>query len=83
MSETTTPPLDPAMYESRAGVVIAVVATALSVATSAVLLRTYIRAVVIRQFGADDWAAVIAMVFAIGSGIMVASSMCPRSSTAA
>jgi hypothetical protein len=28
----------------------------------------------IRQFGADDWAAIIAIILALGSGIMVTSS---------
>ena len=77
MSETTTP-LDPALYESRAGVPIAVVVTSLTVSLAAVSLRTYARAVLIRQFGADDWAAIVALVFAMGSGIMVASSVLPQ-----
>ncbi|KAK3905781.1 hypothetical protein C8A05DRAFT_12456 [Staphylotrichum tortipilum] len=58
-------------YESRAGVPIAVVTTGLTVALIAVSLRTYARAVLIRQFGYDDWAAIAALVLAIGSGIMV------------
>lgn len=62
-------------YESRAGVPIAVVTITLSIATTAVALRTYARAVMIRQFGADDWAAVVAVILALGSGIMVASSL--------
>ena len=77
MSEITTP-LDPALYESRAGVPIAVVVTSLTVAVAAVSLRTYARAVLIRQFGADDWAAIVALTFAMGSGIMVASSALPQ-----
>ena len=77
MSEATVP-LDPALYESRAGVPIAVVVTCLTVAVAAVSLRTYARAVLIRQFGADDWAAIVALVFAMGSGIMVASSALPQ-----
>ena len=75
MSETASPPLDPALYESRAHVPIIVVTVALSVATASVCLRTYARAVMIRQFGADDWAAIIAIILALGSGIMVASSV--------
>ncbi|KAJ4297315.1 hypothetical protein N0V88_004233 [Collariella sp. IMI 366227] len=61
-------------YESRAGVPIAVVTITLTTATTAVALRTYARAVMIRQFGADDWAAVVALILALGSGIMVASN---------
>lgn len=73
MSDATTE-LDPALYESRAGVPIAVVVTSLTVSLVAVAMRTYARAVMIRQFGADDWAAILAVVLAMGSGIMVASS---------
>ncbi|KAL2271334.1 hypothetical protein VTJ83DRAFT_705 [Remersonia thermophila] len=72
MAETTPPPLDPALYESMAGVVIAVVTVCLTVAVTTVCLRTYTRAAVLRQFGADDWAAILSIIFAIGSGTMVA-----------
>ncbi|KAL1843478.1 hypothetical protein VTJ49DRAFT_1349 [Mycothermus thermophilus] len=72
MSEATSAPLDPALYESMAGVVIAVVSVCLTVAVTTVTLRTYTRAIVLRQFGADDWAAILAVMFAIGSGTMVA-----------
>ncbi|KAK4200210.1 hypothetical protein QBC40DRAFT_73030 [Triangularia verruculosa] len=76
MSDTFTPPegLAPEMYESRAGVVIAVVTVCLSIATTAVGLRAYSRATLIRQFGMDDWAAIAALLLAIGSGTMVASN---------
>ncbi|KAH6619312.1 hypothetical protein B0J18DRAFT_445595 [Chaetomium sp. MPI-SDFR-AT-0129] len=67
-------PLDPAAYEDRSGVPIAVVTVTLSIATLCVCLRSYARAYLIRQFGPDDWAAVAALVFAMGSGIMVASN---------
>ena len=63
------------MWESRAHVPITVVTVVLSFATLAVGLRTYARAIVIRQFGMDDYAAIAALIFAMGSGIMVASSM--------
>lgn len=62
------------VWESRAHVPITVVTVVLSFAMLAVGLRTYARAVVIRQFGMDDYAAIIALLFAMGSGIMVASS---------
>ncbi|KAK3497513.1 uncharacterized protein B0T23DRAFT_85793 [Neurospora hispaniola] len=62
------------VWESRAHVPITVVTVVLGFATLAVGLRTYARAVLIRQFGMDDYAAVIALVFAMGSGIMVASN---------
>jgi len=57
---------------------IAVVTLVLSIATTSVALRTYARAVLIRQFGMDDWAAIIALLLAISSGTMVASSMLGR-----
>ena len=75
MSTTTpTPESDPAVFESQAGTVLAVVITTLAIATISVGLRTYSRAVMIRQFGMDDWAAIAAMIFAIGSGTMVATN---------
>lgn len=63
------------VWESRAHVPITVVTVVLGLASLAVGLRTYARAVVIRQFGMDDYAAITALIFAMGSGIMVASSM--------
>ena len=48
--------------ESRAGVPIAVVATTLTIATTAVCLRTYTRACMLHNFGMDDWSAVVALV---------------------
>ncbi|KAK5655401.1 hypothetical protein OQA88_5671 [Cercophora sp. LCS_1] len=67
-------PLDPALYESRAHIPIAVVTTVLTLATAAVGLRTYARTVLIHQFGWDDAVAIAALVLAVGSGIMVASN---------
>jgi hypothetical protein len=72
---TTPTPEDPALYESRAGVPIAVVSTVLAISTAAVGLRSYCRAVIVRQFGVDDWAAVAALLLAIGSGITIAAGM--------
>ncbi|KXX80580.1 hypothetical protein MMYC01_202240 [Madurella mycetomatis] len=69
-----TQTLDPDSYESWAGVPIAVVTVSLAIATTAVCLWTYARAVLISQFGADDWAAIVALILAMGSGIMVAAS---------
>ncbi|CCC07814.1 hypothetical protein SMACR_01380 [Sordaria macrospora] len=62
------------VWESRAHVPITVVTVVLGLASLAVGLRTYARAVVIRQFGMDDYAAITALIFAMGSGIMVASN---------
>lgn len=74
---SATPPLDPALYESQAWVPITAVAVTLGVATLCVGLRTYCRAVMIRQFGWDDWCAILAVVLAIGSGLTVATSTRP------
>ncbi len=55
--------MDPSLNnESRAGVPIAVVTVTLTIATTAVCLRTVTRAFVIHQFGMDDWAAIVALV---------------------
>ena len=72
MSTTDGPPLDPALLESRAHIPIIVVTMVLFLASTAVGLRSYTRAVLIRQFGMDDYAAIVALVLAMGSGIMVA-----------
>lgn len=76
MSETTPPPSDTVDSEDLSGIPIAVVTTGLTIATTCVCLRTYTRAVILRQFGPDDWAAIVAMIFAAGSGITVATSTC-------
>lgn len=76
---TSTAAREDKVWESRAHVPITVVTVVVGFAALAVGLRTYARAVLIRQFGMDDYAAVIALVFAMGSGVMVASSMfCDR-----
>ena len=72
MSTADGAALDPALLESRAHIPIIVVTMVLFLASSAVGLRTYTRAVLIRQFGMDDYAAIVALVLAMGSGIMVA-----------
>lgn len=75
-AEDAAPPLDPALYESRAWVPIAVVTSTLTIATISVCLRVYTRAFMLRSFGKDDWAAIIAVILAISSGIMVTTSTC-------
>ena len=75
MSNSTAAVEEEQVWESRAHVPITVVAAVLSMATLAVGARTYARAVLIRAFGMDDYAAIFALIFAMGSGIMVASSM--------
>lgn len=69
-------PLPPSAYESKVHVPFAAVVVTLTIATAAVSLRTYTRGYMIRQFGMDDWAAIVALVFAMASGIMVATSLC-------
>lgn len=55
--------MDPALAdESRAEVPIAVVVATLTTATMAVLLRSYTRLVIIKQFGYDDVGAIISLV---------------------
>ena len=57
--------MDPALaQESRAAIPVAVVIATLSVAVIVVVLRTYTRLVVIKQFGYDDIGAVISLVSA-------------------
>lgn len=47
--------------ESRAHVPIAVVVATLTIATTAVILRSYTRLVLIQQFGYDDIGAIISL----------------------
>lgn len=72
MSTANGAPPDPALLESRAHIPIVVVTLVLCLASTAVGLRSYTRAQLIRQFGMDDIAAICALVLAMGSGIMVA-----------
>ncbi|KAH8646492.1 hypothetical protein BGZ60DRAFT_233206 [Tricladium varicosporioides] len=56
-----------AAHENFAGRIIAIIAACLFVATVVVSLRFYVRLVIIKKFGADDWAlgaALIATIFA-------------------
>jgi hypothetical protein len=59
MNSTTALP-DP--YESRQTTVIGVTTFVLAVTAIAVSLRVYTRAFILRQFGVDDWIAVVTFV---------------------
>lgn len=48
--------------ESQAWVTITVTTVATAVALTVACLRFFTRAVLIKQFGSDDWAALVAMV---------------------
>ncbi|KAM7193881.1 hypothetical protein V8F33_007567 [Rhypophila sp. PSN 637] len=73
-SEQPTPELPPWAYESRAHIPVITVVVTLSIATFAVGLRTYTRKYILDHVGLDDFAAIVALAFALGSGIMVASN---------
>ncbi|OIW28146.1 hypothetical protein CONLIGDRAFT_716508 [Coniochaeta ligniaria NRRL 30616] len=60
--------------QSRAHVPIAVVVTTLTIATTAVILRSYTRLVLIKQFGYDDVGAIVSLLLAIGCGTAVATN---------
>ncbi|RYP88500.1 hypothetical protein DL769_000267 [Monosporascus sp. CRB-8-3] len=56
--------MDPeSVNESKAWVTITVVSTTLSIALATLGLRVFTRSVLIKQFGADDWAALVAGIF--------------------
>ncbi len=60
---TAQGPGNPAIdSQSRVLNIIAVVVATLIMATSTTVLRFYTRTVMIRQLGADDWAALVALV---------------------
>lgn len=79
--------MDPAQAalanQSRAHVPIAVVVATLTIATTAVILRSYTRLVIIKQFGYDDIGAIISLVscpfslesFPHGDRLMTKSSL--------
>jgi hypothetical protein len=53
--------------ESKAKVPIAVVVVALTIATTAVILRSYTRLILIKKFGYDDIGAIISLVSCLSS----------------
>ncbi|RYP53581.1 hypothetical protein DL768_001445 [Monosporascus sp. mg162] len=56
--------MDPeAVDESKAWVTITVVSTTLGIALTALGLRVFTRSVLVKQFGVDDWAALVAGIF--------------------
>ncbi|RYO99942.1 hypothetical protein DL764_006651 [Monosporascus ibericus] len=64
--------MDPEAAESKAWVTIAVVSTTLSIALVALGLRVFTRSILVKQFGADDWAALVAGFCALTCGLLVA-----------
>ena len=64
MADAGAPPpeLIPGYYDDRSGLVIFCVVFCLAVATIMVGLRIWTRKVILNKMGADDWAAIIAMV---------------------
>jgi hypothetical protein len=54
--------LPPDAYENCAGRIVAIITACLVVAIVVVSLRFYVRLVIIRKFGADDWALAVALV---------------------
>ncbi|KAL0932641.1 uncharacterized protein CTRU02_211604 [Colletotrichum truncatum] len=65
------PGIDP--NETRQPLIIGVTAFVLSIAFLAVSIRTYTRAVMLRQFGMDDWAAIgtFFLIFACGLSVAI------------
>jgi hypothetical protein len=57
---TSPPQFDP--NESRAGLIIGITTFVVTVAGIAVTTRAYTRACILRQFGLDDWLAIVAFV---------------------
>ncbi|KAL1845105.1 hypothetical protein VTK73DRAFT_1122 [Phialemonium thermophilum] len=67
---------DPATaQQSRAWVTITVASVMLCLATVSVVLRTYTRAVLIKQFGVDDAAALFTLLLALGCGAAVLTNV--------
>ncbi|KAH6663234.1 hypothetical protein B0J14DRAFT_707230 [Halenospora varia] len=66
----------PAAYENFAERIVAIIAACLFVATVVVSLRFYVRLVIIKNFGADDWALAVALIATIGSATIMA--VCTR-----
>ena len=56
------PELIPGFHDDRSGLVVFCVVFCLVVATAMVCLRIWTRAFILKKVGADDWAAIIALV---------------------
>lgn len=54
--------LPPHAYENRGGMTVAVITVCSFVVTVVVCLRFYVRLVIVRKFGADDWVLATALV---------------------
>ena len=54
--------MPPNAYENHGGRVVAVIVACSFVVTTIVCLRFYVRLVIIKKFGADDWALTAALV---------------------
>lgn len=63
--------LPPGSYDSRVSTTIGVTVSTLSVASIAVVLRTYTRGWIIHQMGIDDYFAIFSLLFAYGTGITI------------
>lgn len=63
MHQTQSADLPPSAYENRARELVAVVAACLFVATAIVCLRFYVRLVIIKKPGVDDWVLAAALVY--------------------
>ncbi|CZR60262.1 uncharacterized protein PAC_10158 [Phialocephala subalpina] len=64
--------LPPNAYENRAGMTVAIISACLFVSTVVVSLRFYVRLVIIRKFGVDDWALAVVLVTTMGAAILMA-----------
>ncbi|KAM7219405.1 hypothetical protein V8F06_005139 [Rhypophila decipiens] len=68
------PEMIPGFHDNRSGLVIFCVTLCLVVSTATVAMRIWTRKVIIDKMGADDWAAIIAMVITWGEGIIIGIS---------
>jgi len=66
------PEMIPGFYDDRSGLVIFCVVFCLTIATFFVSLRIWTRKFIINKMGADDWAAIIALIITWGEGISIA-----------
>ncbi|KAL6401912.1 hypothetical protein AUP68_14369 [Ilyonectria robusta] len=61
-------------HESRKSTIIAIVSSVLTVAFLLVSMRVYTRAVILRNFGIDDWSCIFAFISTLACGALIAQN---------
>lgn len=74
MYEPLSGDLPPNAYENHGGRTVAVITVCLFLVTVVVCLRFYVRLVIVRKFGADDWVLAASLVVTLVAAIVLAAA---------